>query len=130
MVLTTDLVCSGEVTEVHTDAPSWDDVTDAVNRLDGLTRTTLWLDDSEGSYIQVSGPVAGLFTVDLTLASGRYLHARDEEDSETLVSVPSGNDSVDLPRSTLVRRAIVDEALAHFLVEGTLAPNLAWAASE
>lgn len=126
MILTTELVDSGDAKTFQDDAPTLEDVKTALNRLDGATRTRLWLADVEGSYLQVAGPVEGRYALDLTLANGKYLHAKSDDSSGGVVSVPAGIDEVELPRKTLVPRAVAEAALVYFFSERAPAPSVLW----
>ncbi|MFO0693855.1 MAG: Imm1 family immunity protein [Polyangiales bacterium] len=111
--------------EWHVDAPSWDDVSRAIRRLDGRTYTLVTIGGSGEEHLAVGGG-AGRYVVYVTRDNWDFWNLLSHEDAEGTVSLFIGGQDGDYPARRIVDLEQAEVAARAFLSGRRLEPTLRW----
>ena len=115
MILHLEEIVDSKVTSTTIDEPQLEEVMAAIRALDGDSRTQLWLDDSAGGRLQVTGPVGRRLAIDHNAPDGTYGYAVDDTQPTGVVDVPAGYETVELPLRGLVEAELAESIVVAFL---------------
>ena len=111
--------------------PSWDDIEEALNLMDGSYRTYLGLykeeEPTEGDFLMVGGGVDKEQFVCSYFNEGEeyYVLNEQEKDPETVVNVPVGQMGAKKKKYVNPKGNILD-AIKHFYETGDMDPEVKW----
>jgi|SRR5215213_3198322 len=108
--------------------PTWEQVRQAIDALDGNRKTLLTISDAEGSdhYMLIAGRWDGRFMVNATKDNFDFFSLVDPEQPGDLLTLYVGGQDGEYEAGKCVPRAWAEEAARYFFETGDLKPGMNW----